>query len=59
MIPLGGVVASGLALNEPKFCFKRASIAPGSGPDRASIVLSILNQRPSDEVGRGMSSIPR
>ena len=37
-VSLGGIVASGLALNEPGFCFKT---------DRASIVLSILNQTPS------------
>ena len=41
-IPLGGVMASGLALNEPQFRFKRATIAPRLGHDRASIVILIL-----------------
>ena len=53
-VSLGGVVASELALNEPQFCFKkspdRGTIAPRSGHDRASIVSSILDQRPSYEV---------
>ena len=49
VIPLGGIVASELALNEPQFCFKRATIAPRSGHNRASIVLSILQQTPSND----------
>ena len=55
VIPLGGVVASGLALNEPRFCFKRATIAPRLGHDRALIVFSILQQTPSDDRGIGFA----
>ena len=48
------LVASGLFLNEPQFRFKkspdRGTIGPRSRRDRATIVPSILDQRPSDEV---------
>ena len=50
-VPLGDVVASGLAWNKPQFCFKRATIAPRSGHDRELIVISIFQWMPSDDRG--------
>ena len=54
-VSLGGVVASGLTLNEPRFChdfrFRIATIFATIGHNRVSIVLPILKQIPSDDCG--------
>ena len=50
-VALGEDVASGLIWNQPRFCFKKkAPIAARSGYDQVSIVPSIVDQMPSDEV---------
>ena len=40
-VSLGGIVASGLALNKPRFCFKKS-------PDRAAIGLRLSVDRAVD-----------